>query len=82
MVLSQFSAGSPDGLEQVAETEGLSSQAEPHPLAGSIFADYATQGIANETASLAIAGAARNSTLVVGWGIADGPRRWTARTTS
>ena len=83
MVLSQFSAGSPDGLERVAETEGLSSQAEPHPLAGSIFADYATQGIANETASLAIAGASGAIlTLVVGWGIADGPRRWTARTTS
>jgi len=83
MVLSQFSAGSPDGLERVAETEGLSSQAEPHPLAGSIFADYATQGIANETASLAIAGASGAIlTLVVGWGIADGPRRWAARTTS
>jgi cobalt/nickel transport system permease protein len=55
-VVSQFAAPDPDGLERVAENEGFADSAEEHALAGSPFADYATQGLGNETLSLAVAG--------------------------
>ncbi|MDP8958197.1 MAG: energy-coupling factor ABC transporter permease [Actinomycetota bacterium] len=56
VVISQFAAPSPDGLERVAQTTGFAASAEDHALSGSIFADYATEGIANQTLSLAVAG--------------------------
>jgi cobalt/nickel transport system permease protein len=52
-VVSQFAFDHPDGLESVAESTGISGSEN---LSGSIFADYATAGIGNETLSLAIAG--------------------------
>lgn len=55
-VVSQFAVDSPDGLESVAEETGFIESAEDHALADSIFADYATAGISNESLSLAIAG--------------------------
>lgn len=55
-VVSQFAATGPDGLERVAEDIGIADQASPHALAGGIFADYATVGLENEEASLAVAG--------------------------
>jgi cobalt/nickel transport system permease protein len=55
-VISQFAVDNPDGLERVAEDTGFMSSAGDHALADSIFADYATSGISNETVSLAIAG--------------------------
>lgn len=55
-VVSQFAVGDPDGLERVAEDTGFISSASDHVLGGSLFADYATQGISNESVSLAIAG--------------------------
>ena len=55
-VVSQFASDAPDGLERVAEDTGISSSQEAHALESSFFSDYATQGVANETVSLAIAG--------------------------
>ncbi|CAN5868164.1 energy-coupling factor ABC transporter permease [soil metagenome] len=56
VVVSQFAAPDPDGLERVAENTGFAESAQEHALGGGIFADYATAGIGNETLSLAIAG--------------------------
>lgn len=76
MVVSQFAAGDPDGLERVAEDTGISQVAEDSPLASSIFADYATAGIDNEQVSLAVAGAAGTAVaLLVGLGLASAVRR-------
>ena len=76
MVVSQFAAPDPDGLERVAEDTGFIEAAEEHPLAGSIFADYATAGIDNEQVSLAVAGAAGTAVaLLVGLGLASAARR-------
>lgn len=54
-VISQFAFDNPDGLESVAISTGISGD---EPRSQSIFADYATAGVANETLSLAIAGLA------------------------
>ena len=76
VVVSQFAASDPDGLERVAEDEGFADQAEDHAFGSSLLADYATRGIDNETLSLAVAGSAGVVlTLAVGWGVADAPRR-------
>lgn len=55
-VVSQFAVDNPDGLERVAQDTGIVSSASDHALADSLFADYATGGIANESLSLAVAG--------------------------
>src|SRR5690606_28866748 len=69
-VVSQFAAPDPDGLERVAEDQGFISSAQEHALADSPFADYATQGLANETLSLAVAGTVGVVlTLLVGLGL-------------
>lgn len=69
-VVSQFAVDNPDGLESVAIESGFDESAEDHALADSIFADYATAGLENETLSLAIAGIAGIViTLAVGWGL-------------
>lgn len=69
-VVSQFAVDNPDGLERVAEDEGFIDTAEDHALGGSIFADYATSGVGNETLSLAIAGISGTIlTLAVGLGL-------------
>jgi cobalt/nickel transport system permease protein len=69
-VLSQFAAPDPDGLERVAEDTGFIDSATEHSLADSIFSDYATSGISNETLSLAIAGIVGTLvTLAVAFGI-------------
>ncbi|MDQ3538698.1 MAG: energy-coupling factor ABC transporter permease [Actinomycetota bacterium] len=70
VVVSQFAAPDPDGLERVATDTGFVDSAQDHALGSSIFADYATSGVANETLSLAIAGAAGVViTLAVGAGL-------------
>jgi cobalt/nickel transport system permease protein len=75
MVVSQFAAGDPDGLERVAEDTGFIASAQDHPLDSFVFADYATAGVDNETVSLAVAGAAGTLvTLLVGLGIAAAAR--------
>ena len=69
-VVSQFAADDPDGLESVAIATGIDESGEDHALGGSIFADYATEGLENESASLAIAGITGTLiVLAVGWGL-------------
>ncbi len=55
-VVSQFAASSPDGLERVAIDQGIGA-GEGSRLGTSLFADYATRGLDNESLSLAVAGA-------------------------
>lgn len=55
---SQFAAPDPDGLERVAEEQGFADRADDHGLSSSLFADYATRGVADEGVSLALAGVA------------------------
>ena len=75
-VVSQFAVDDPDGLERVAIDEGFERSAEEHAIADSIFADYATAGIDNETVSLAVAGIAGVAlTLLVGFGLLAAARR-------
>jgi cobalt/nickel transport system permease protein len=70
VVVSQFAASAPDGLQKVAEDSGFAASAQGHAMGGSMFAHYATAGVANPTLSLAIAGAAGVViTLAVGAGI-------------
>jgi cobalt/nickel transport system permease protein len=69
-IVSQFTVENPDGLEWVAESEGLVESAREHHWADSIFADYATAGIENQALSLAIAGIVGTLiALLVAWGI-------------
>ncbi len=69
-VVSQFAFDDPDGLERVAIEQGFDEQAEGHTLDSSIFADYATTGVVNESVSLAIAGVSGTViVLAVGYGL-------------
>ncbi len=69
-VVAQFAAGDPDGLERAAEDTGFAASAEEHSLADTLFSDYATAGLENETVSLAVAGIVGVTiTLAVGWGL-------------
>lgn len=69
-VISQFAAEDPDGLERVAIEQGFAEQGEDHALESGIFSEYATEGIDNQTLSLAIAGASGTLiTLLVGYGL-------------
>ncbi len=70
VVVSQFASDSPDGLERVAEDNGLLGEVTDHTFSGGFFADYATSGVGNETLSLAVAGfSGAILTLLVGFGI-------------
>lgn len=55
-VVSQFAAGDPDGLQKVAEQSGFADSAANSAVDDSLFANYATAGIDNESVSLAVAG--------------------------
>ncbi len=75
-VVSQFAGAAPDGLERVAEDTGFLQAAGEHALASSVFADYATRGVADEQTSLAIAGVTGSLlTVVVGSGLVLAVRR-------
>ena len=77
-VVSQFAVDNPDGLEFVAEEQGFIDSAEDHALDSSMFADYATAGVDNETLSLAIAGVSGTLvTLAVGVGLFSAASRGT-----
>ncbi|MCB9388835.1 MAG: energy-coupling factor ABC transporter permease [Acidimicrobiia bacterium] len=68
--VSQFASSSPDGLETVAAQQGIDEAARQHALANGVFADYATDGVGNETMSLAVAGfTGVMTTLVVAGGM-------------
>ncbi len=56
-VVSFYASGAPDGLEKVAEEQGIAAQATDHDLAGSPFADYATAGVGDARTSTAVVGA-------------------------
>jgi cobalt/nickel transport system permease protein len=76
MVVSQFAASDPDGLEKVALDKGFIDRAQDHSFADSVFADYATRGIDNEELSLAIAGITGVAlTLIVGTGLVVAARQ-------
>ncbi len=76
VVVSQFAVDNPDGLERVAEDKGFIDSGRDHALDSSVFADYATRGIDNETLSLAVAGLAGVAiTLLVGYGIVSASRQ-------
>jgi cobalt/nickel transport system permease protein len=69
-VISQFAVDNPDGLERVAIDTGFVESEQDHALGASIFADYATEGLENESLSLAIAGISGTLiVLAVGWGL-------------
>ena len=68
VIESQFTADGLDGLERVAADTGITASAQESMP--SIFADYATGGIGNESLSLAVAGASGAIiTLLVGGGL-------------
>jgi cobalt/nickel transport system permease protein len=68
--VAQFAVDEPDGLERVAEDLGFDEAGQDHPLANSVFSDYATAGVASEPVSLALAGVAGTLlTLAVGTGL-------------
>jgi cobalt/nickel transport system permease protein len=74
--VAQFAVDDPDGLERVAEDTGFAEAAEDHRFESSVFADYATSGVVNESWSLAIAGTAGVLlTLLVGSGLFLAVRR-------
>jgi cobalt/nickel transport system permease protein len=74
--VAQFAVDDPDGLERVAEDTGFAEAAEDHRFESSLFADYATSGVVNESWSLAIAGTAGVLlTLLVGSGLFLAVRR-------
>ena len=69
-IISQFAADDPDGLESVTTETGIVQTADDQIFDSSLFADYATAGIENESLSLAIAGVAGALiVLAVGTGI-------------
>ena len=80
VVVSQFAADDPDGLERVAADQGFVDSARDHAFDSSLFADYATRGIGNETLSLAVAGLAGVAiTLLVGFGLFTASRQLTPK---
>jgi cobalt/nickel transport system permease protein len=75
-VVSQFAVDNPDGLEKVAIDEGFIDSGRDHALDSSIFSDYATSGVGNETLSLAVAGVSGVLiTLLVGLGLISAARQ-------
>ncbi len=67
-VVSQFASDDPDGLEYVAEREGIAATAEDHDLSGSALADYGDGLTGNSAVDTAIAGVVGVViTLGVGW---------------
>jgi cobalt/nickel transport system permease protein len=68
--VAQFAVDAPDGLERVAQDLGFDEAEQEHAFGSSLFADYATVGVASERVSLAIAGTAGTLlTLAVGTGL-------------
>lgn len=61
---SQFAAPDPDGLERVAEEQGFAEQGGDHAFGSSLFADYATRGVADDGVSLALAGVAGTTVVL------------------
>lgn len=80
VVVSQFAADDPDGLERVATDQGFLGSARDHALDHSVFADYATRGVDDARLSLAVAGLTGVAlTLLVGSGLVSASRQARAR---
>jgi cobalt/nickel transport system permease protein len=74
--VAQFTVDEPDGLERVAEDLAFDVAGEEHAFSSSLFADYATRGVASEQVSLLIAGISGTVlTLLVGSGVILAVRR-------
>ncbi len=54
--VSPFASSSPDGLEKVAEEEGFADSATEHQLDDSPLADYAVDGVDDESISTGASG--------------------------
>jgi hypothetical protein len=54
--VSPLASSSPDGLEKVSIDEGFADTAEDHALADSPLADYAVEGVDDESLSTGLAG--------------------------
>jgi hypothetical protein len=55
-LLSYYASTSPDGLNRVAQDQGISSLADPRHADGSPFAGYSTKGVDDERLSVGLAG--------------------------
>lgn len=55
-LLSYFASSSPDGLERVAEDQGIAESAAAHDLENGPLADYQTTGVDNEWLSTGLSG--------------------------
>ncbi|MEU7224508.1 energy-coupling factor ABC transporter permease [Streptomyces chrestomyceticus] len=68
--VSYYASASPDGLEKVAEDQGIDAKAEEHAAKGSPLADYSVKDIANPRISGGLAGVIGvGATLAVGTGV-------------
>ncbi|WP_207933455.1 PDGLE domain-containing protein [Actinomadura sp. GC306] len=69
-IVSHYASGSPDGLEKVAEEEGISAEEKDHALGDSPLGDYGVEGVGNEWASVGLSGVIGvGAVLLVGGGL-------------
>lgn len=67
---SYYASSSPDGLEKVAQDEGIAAQEKPHAAADSPFAGYGTAGVSDGRLSGGLAGVVGvGLTALVGGGL-------------
>jgi cobalt/nickel transport system permease protein len=64
-VVSFHASGSPDGLERIAEDQGLLDRAEEHAAAGGPLADYRTDGVDDDRLAGGLAGVTGVLTVLV-----------------
>ena len=75
-IVSYYASGSPDGLEKVAEQEGISAEEKDHALGDSPLGDYGVKGVGNEWVSAGLSGVIGvGAVLLVGGGLFWGVRR-------
>lgn len=75
-IVSYYASSSPDGLEKVAEEEGISAEEKDHALGDSPLGDYGVKGVGNEWASVGLSGVIGvGAVLLVGGGLFWGLRR-------
>jgi cobalt/nickel transport system permease protein len=75
-VVSFYASSEPDGLERVAEDQGIAEQASEHGAAGSPLADYRTSGVEDARLSGGLAGVIGvGVVLVLGTGVTWAVRR-------
>ncbi|MGP4024268.1 PDGLE domain-containing protein [Actinomadura sp. 3N407] len=75
-LVSFYASGSPDGLEKVAEEEGISAEEKDHALKDSPLGDYGVKGVDNEWVSAGMSGVIGvGAVLLVGGGLFWAVRR-------